>query len=87
MQNAISLSELNKDIKDVLFESFSQTVWVIAEISEIRETKAGHCYLELIEKDKKSNKVVAKMRATIWVYIYSALKSYFESARILTLFF
>ncbi|MBT3207058.1 MAG: exodeoxyribonuclease VII large subunit [Bacteroidetes bacterium] len=80
MQNAISLSELNKDIKDVLFESFSQTVWVIAEISEIRETKAGHCYLELIEKDKKSNKVVAKMRATIWVYIYSALKSYFESS-------
>ena len=80
MQNAILLSELNKEIKEVLFDSFPQTVWVIAEISEIRETKAGHCYLELIEKDKKSNKVVAKMRATIWVYIYNILKSFFETS-------
>ena len=34
--------------------------WVIAEISEIKENYAGHCYLELIEKNPDEKNVRAE---------------------------
>ncbi|MDR1698325.1 MAG: exodeoxyribonuclease VII large subunit [Prevotellaceae bacterium] len=78
--NAISLLELNKQIKECLKHSFSGTVWLRAEISELQETYAGHCYLELIEKDAVSNSVVARLRATCWANVYRMLKPYFETS-------
>jgi len=55
-------------------------VWIRAEISELRENQGGHCYLELIEKDSRSETLVAKTKATIWANTYRMLKPYFESS-------
>lgn len=79
MPEHISLSQLNSQIKEAIEVSFTDTVWVIAEISEIRTVRSGHCYLELIEKDEATDTVKAKARATIWAFTYRMLKPYFET--------
>jgi exodeoxyribonuclease VII large subunit len=78
-QEGISLFHLNHRIKNVLKNEFDSEVWVVAEISELRYNQNGHCYLELIEKDKESNQITAKARATIWSYTFRMLKPYFET--------
>ncbi len=77
---SLSLFELNSKIKNTIHESFAETYWVVAEISEIREVRNGHCYLELIEKDEKTEQIIAKSRANIWAYTYRMLKPYFTQA-------
>ena len=78
MDSKITLSELNERIKDALLDAFPKTEWVIAEVSELKQNRSGHCYLELIEKD--GNVIVARSRATIWSYTYRMLKPYFETS-------
>ncbi|GAO30359.1 exodeoxyribonuclease VII large subunit [Geofilum rubicundum] len=77
---AISLLELNRQLKGVVQSSFSSALWVRAEIAELRENRNGHCYLDLVEKDERSDQVVARMRAMIWSYTYRMLKPYFETS-------
>jgi exodeoxyribonuclease VII large subunit len=60
--------------------SFPGMYWVVAEISEISENSAGHCYMELIEKNADENNIRARIRAVIWSKKYSFLKSLFENA-------
>ena len=50
MSEKISLSELQAVIKDSIYLAHPGFYWVTAEISEIKENSAGHCYLELVEK-------------------------------------
>lgn len=78
-QKGISLFSLNEQVKNVLSESFSSGTWIMAEISELRYNQNGHCYLELVEKDEKSDQIIAKARATIWSYTFRMLKPYFET--------
>lgn len=78
-QNQITLSQLNLQIKEHIEAGFPETYWVIAEISELKINRNGHAYLELIEKNKESDKVSAKARATIWSYTLRMLKPYFET--------
>ncbi len=78
--NALSLLELNQHIKECLHNSFSQTLWLRAEISELQENHTGHCYLELIEKDALSGAVTARLKATCWANVYRMLKPYFETS-------
>ncbi|MEN8116154.1 MAG: exodeoxyribonuclease VII large subunit [Bacteroidota bacterium] len=77
MVQKLTLAELNELIKDALLDAFPTTVWVVAEISELKENRSGHCYLELIEKE--GNEIIARTRATIWSYTYRMLKPYFET--------
>lgn len=79
MIKKITLLELNKSIQETLSERFSGSVWIIAEISELKVNRNGHCYLELIEKDLINDKIIAKTRATIWSFTYRMLKPYFEN--------
>ncbi len=76
-QQHLSLYELNNNIKEQLKAAFPTSYWVVAEISEIRTVRSGHCYLELIEKDTESDQIKAKARATIWAFTYRMLKPYF----------
>ena len=76
--NNLSLYHLNQKIRDILFETFPVTLWVVAEISDIRFNRSGHCYLELIEKDEDTDKIIAKSRANIWASTCRILKPYFE---------
>ncbi|MBI4646217.1 MAG: exodeoxyribonuclease VII large subunit, partial [Bacteroidia bacterium] len=57
-QEVLSLSELNKKIKNCIQDSFPCIYWIIGEISELRLNRNGHCYLELIEKDNLSDKII-----------------------------
>lgn len=75
----ISLYQLNNQIKSHLADAFSDDLWIVAEISELRKTQTGHCYLELIEKDEKSDQIIAKARATIWAYTFRMLSPYFKA--------
>lgn len=76
MNNALTLYELNNQVKDCLEERFPFPVWIIAEISEINAR--NHCYIELIQKDENTENLIAKSRATIWAHTYNMLKPYFE---------
>ncbi len=78
-RHTISLSELNKSVKSAISNAFPSTIWVVGEISELKINPAGHCYLELIEKDEKSDKITARARAVIWSSKCGMLRSYFES--------
>jgi exodeoxyribonuclease VII large subunit len=80
MPETFSLHQLNERIKDVMAVSFSQPVWIRAEVSEIRENANGHCYLELVEKDGQSDRIIAKNKAIVWSFTYRILKPYFEGA-------
>ncbi len=77
MVKQLTLSELNEKIKEALLDAFPTRVWVVAEVSELKENRSGHCYLDLVEKD--GNTIAARSRATIWSYTYRMLKPYFET--------
>lgn len=76
---SVSLSQLVSDIKITLQSRYERPVWIVAEISELNMNRSGHCYLELIEKDSLSDKIIAKSRATIWAFTFRTLKAYFET--------
>ncbi|NQU54231.1 MAG: exodeoxyribonuclease VII large subunit [Bacteroidetes bacterium] len=78
MNQKFTLSQLNESIKDALVDAFPATVWVVAEVSELKENRSGHCYLELIEKSE--NTIIARSRATVWSYTFRMLKPYFETS-------
>ena len=78
MRDSISLLELNRQISEVVNTAFDSFIWVTAEISEIRTTSNGHCYLELVEKSKKTSTIVARQRATIWNQRWWLMKETFE---------
>lgn len=77
--NFISLYDLTSRIKNVINSEFLESVWIIAEISELNINKSGHCYLNLIEKNKLNDSIIAQSRATIWSSKYRMLKPFFES--------
>lgn len=79
MAEKLTLTELQLIIRDSLYMALPDMYWVIAEISEIKENFAGHCYLELIEKQNDDKNIRSRVRAIIWCKKYRFLKSYFEN--------
>ena len=78
-QEALSLFELNNLIKNVLNQTFPESWWVSAEMSDVRvNASSGHCYLEFIEKDAISGQLIAKARGAIWAKTFRMLKPCFE---------
>jgi len=77
---SISLFELNNRIRRVIESGFPELYWIVAEISEIHvNPKSGHAYLELVEKARDKDTLIARARATIWAAAYRSLKAYFET--------
>ena len=74
----LSLFELNSMVRDVISMSLPDSYWVEAELSEAREGYGGHCYLELIEKDERSNTPIAKAHASCWRNRWMFIKPNFE---------
>jgi len=79
MNERLKLSELNGLVKKAVAEAFTAPVWVIAEISELKTNRNGHCYLVLIEKEENGDAIVAQAKATIWSYTLRMLQPFFES--------
>jgi exodeoxyribonuclease VII large subunit len=75
----ISLFQLNKLIQESLKIKLNMPFWVKAEIAQAKENYSGHCYLELVEKDPLTNKIIAQSKGTIWAGTYRMLKPYFET--------
>ena len=75
----ITLSTLNRQIREVTQQGFPAPVWVVAEILEMHLNRSGHCYMELVEKSESDNRIIAKSRATIWAFKFRMLRPYFES--------
>lgn len=78
-QAVISLYELNNLVRGVIANTFTQSFWIRAEMSDVRVAQNGHCYLEFIEKDSKNRNIIAKARGSIWANVFRLLKAYFES--------
>lgn len=78
MEETYTLYELTCEVQQAVRESFPDSYWITAEISDLRLNTSGHCYLELVEKDASGNRLKAKARAMIWSYLYPALKACFE---------
>ncbi|NLN31929.1 MAG: exodeoxyribonuclease VII large subunit [Bacteroidales bacterium] len=79
MNEKLTLTELQLIIKDSLYLALPDFYWLVAEISEIKENYAGHCYLELVEKHTDDRNVRARARAIIWNTRYRLLKPLFEN--------
>ncbi len=75
---SLSLVELNMLVRRSVRACLPDEYWVQAELSEVRSNYSGHCYLEFVQKDSKSNALVAKARGIIWSNVYSRLKPFFE---------
>ena len=78
MVKHLSLYELNSLVRDVISMSLLDSYWVEAELSEAREGHGGHCYMELIEKDRHSNTPIAKAHASCWRNRWMVIKPQFE---------
>lgn len=74
----LSLLELNALVRRSLEQCLPDEYWIQAELSDVRSNTTGHCYLEFVQKDPRSNNLVAKARGMIWNNIYRLLKPYFE---------
>ena len=58
--NFISLFQLNRLIQESLKAKLNMAFWVKAEIAQAKENYSGHCYLELVEKDPITDKIIAQ---------------------------
>lgn len=73
----VSLYDLQLCIKTAVERSFPESVWVVAEISEMKVNYSGHCYLELVEKGGRNRVPKAKVNAVVWRSTYGFLSEYF----------
>lgn len=79
MRDGITLSQLNRRISQAINEPALQSVWVVAELSDLR-VNHGHCYMELMEKDPVSGSVLARLKAVIWASTFPRINAEFFSA-------
>ena len=73
----LSLLELNSLVRDLIERQMPNEYWVEAELSECRESR-GHCYMELIQRDERSNTPVARASAKCWASKWMIVRPYFE---------
>ena len=75
MKNIYTLHEANQMVRRAIEGMLSESYWVQAELSEVRESR-GHCYMELVETDQ--NALVARASAKCWASTWRLLRSHFE---------
>ena len=72
-----TLRQLNLMVRDAIAMQLPDEYWVEAELSECRES-GGHCYMELVEKDDRSNTPIARASAKCWRQTWQMVQPYFE---------
>lgn len=75
MQEAFTLSKLNRLVKTTIEQNMDFAYWLQAEISSL--SVRGHCYMELVENDERSNTPIAKARANCWANQWSYISNNF----------
>lgn len=76
MANILSLLELNALVREAIEIAMPNAYWVEAELADVRDN--GHCYMELLQKDPRSNTPVARARATCWRNVWTYVRPRFE---------
>lgn len=67
MTQHYTLSQLCASIGRMIQTHYNGNYRIVAETLDVHHNKsAGHYYMELVEKDKSSDNIVARMRAMIW---------------------
>ena len=74
---ALTLYDLNNLVKRGVEQCLPDEYWIQAELSDVR-TNNGHCYLEFVQKDVRTNQLIAKARGIIWASVFGMLRPYFE---------
>lgn len=74
-----SLYALNALVHEAVSNALPDEYWVEAELAECRE-RNGHCYMELVEKDERSNSPLAKASAKCWRQTWTLLHATFLRA-------
>ncbi|OGX29763.1 MAG: exodeoxyribonuclease VII large subunit, partial [Omnitrophica WOR_2 bacterium RIFCSPHIGHO2_01_FULL_52_10] len=63
----LTVSDLNRFIKDVLNAGFPRPVWVCGEIQQYDRNKGKkHIFFELVEKDSRSDEILARVGLVIF---------------------
>lgn len=76
---SLSLLELNSLVRRVIEQSMGREYWVEAELAECRESR-GHCYMELVQKDERTNTPVARASAKCWRNTWLMVQPHFVRA-------
>ena len=76
-ENPLSLSRLNRMVRSAIEEQLPLKYWVTGELSEVRATSVGHCYIELVERDEATGEISAMARGTIWSRVDALLRPSF----------
>lgn len=74
-----SLYALNALVHEAVCNALPDEYWVEAELAECHE-RNGHCYMELVEKDERSNTPIAKASAKCWRQTWTLLHATFLRA-------
>jgi len=79
---AYKLKEVQDYIKQVIALNFEDSIWIDAEISQVKEVR-GQVYLEFVEKNENSQQIKAKAQGVIWyktqLFISKKLGELYES--------
>ncbi len=80
--DSYSLFELNEYIRRVIALNFAEPVWIHAEIGQVGISR-GQYYISLVEKNEKSDAIVAQSEAVIWyksvLFLKNKLGGIFDS--------
>ncbi len=61
----VSLFELNEYLRRVVALNFPESIWIRAEIAQLNDRR-GTMYIDLIEKDKENDTILAQSSAILW---------------------
>jgi exodeoxyribonuclease VII large subunit len=70
-----TLKQVAESIRKTIAERYSRTYWVTAEMHKLNQTRKGHCYPELVQKEDDS--IVVEMRGTIWKQNFERIQQKF----------
>lgn len=70
-----TLKQVAESIRKTIAERYSRTYWVTAEMHKLNQTRKGHCYPELVQKEDES--IIVEMRGTIWKQNFDRIRQKF----------
>ncbi len=74
----ITLQELNQRVAELVNNAFQETIWVMAELTDVRVAQNGHCYMQLVQKDQRRGSMLAFANAHIWANRWWLIRDSFQ---------
>lgn len=70
-----TLKQIAGSIRKTIESRYARTYWVTAEMHKLNQTRKGHCYPELVQKE--GDEIVVEMRGTIWKNAFDQIQRQF----------